>query len=106
MPGDHREADNGIGRRCPTIVLMKRILQTDIVGQQGVNLIESVCLSIGFLWHPTGLEAGIDGYIEIRNAATGEVTNCIIQVQSKATQQDFEGDTGSTFEYRCSQKDL
>jgi hypothetical protein len=85
---------------------MKRILQTDIVGQQGVNLIESVCLSMGFLWHPTGLEAGIDGYIEIRNAATGEVTNCIIQVQSKATGQDFEGDTGSTFEYRCSQKDL
>ena len=39
------------------------------------------------------LEAGIDGYIEIRNASTGEVTNCIIQVQSKATERPFEGET-------------
>lgn len=85
---------------------MKKIPQTGIVGQQGVNLIESVCLKMGFLWHPTGLEAGIDGYIEIRNDTTGEVTNCIIQVQSKATEQEFECDTGSAFEYRCSQKDI
>ncbi len=85
---------------------MKKILHTDIVGQQGINLIESICLKIGFLWHPTGLEAGIDGCIEIRNTSTGEVTNCIIQVQSKATEQPFEADTGATFEYRCSEKDL
>lgn len=61
---------------------------------------------MGFLWHPTGLEAGIDGYIEVRNESTGEVTNCIIQVQSKATEQPFGGDSGSTFEYACSDKDL
>lgn len=85
---------------------MKKILQTDIIGQQGVNLIESVCLKMGFLWHPTGLEAGIDGYIELRNATTGEVTNCIIQVQSKATENDFEGDTGGAFSFTCAQKDV
>ena len=44
---------------------------------------------MGFLWNPTGLEAGIDGYIEIRDDATSEVTNCIIQVQSKATSSPF-----------------
>ena len=85
---------------------MKKILHTDIIGQQGINLIESACLKMGFLWYPTGLEAGIDGYIEIRNTSTGEVTNCIIQVRSRATEQPFEGDNGSTFEYRCSEKDL
>lgn len=85
---------------------MKKILQTDIVAQQGINLIESVCLKMGFLWHPTGLEAGIDGYIELRNATTGEVTNCIVQAQSKATEQPFEADNGTTFEYRCSERDL
>jgi hypothetical protein len=85
---------------------VKKILHTDIIGQQGINLIESVCLKVGFLWYSTGLEAGIDGYIEIRNTSTGEVTNCIIQVQSRATEQPFEGDNGSTFEYRCSEKDL
>jgi hypothetical protein len=75
---------------------VKKILHTDIVGQQGINLIESVCRKIGFLWHPTGLEAGIDGCIEIRNTSTGEVTNCIIQVQSKATEQPFEAETART----------
>jgi hypothetical protein len=77
-----------------------------MVGQQGINLIESLCLKMGFLWHPTGLEAGIDGYIEIRNASTGEVTNCIVQVQSKATEQPFEADNGATFDYRCAERDL
>ena len=37
------------------LMAMKKILHTDIVGQQGVNLIEKVCLDMGYLWHPTGL---------------------------------------------------
>ncbi|PHM05939.1 hypothetical protein CK516_37285 [Nostoc sp. 'Peltigera malacea cyanobiont' DB3992] len=67
----------------------KKIGQSDIIGQQGINIIEEVVLSMGFLWYPTGgVEAGIDGIIEIRDFQTGEVTNCIFQVQSKATQKD------------------
>ena len=85
---------------------MKKILHTDIVGQQGINLIEKVCLEMGFLWHPTGLEAGIDGYIEIRDAQSGEVTNCIVQVQSKATEQRFENELSGSLEYHCIAKDL
>jgi uncharacterized protein DUF4365 len=83
----------------------KRISQNDIVGQMGINLIEKICLEMGFLWHPTGLEAGIDGYIEIR-LQSGDVTNCIIQVQSKATDRPFEAETASALEYRCAPKDL
>jgi hypothetical protein len=66
----------------------KKISQNDITGELGINLIQKICLEMGFLWHPTGLEAGIDGYMEIR-LETGEVTNCIIQVQSKATDRPF-----------------
>lgn len=84
---------------------MKKISQSDIIGEQGINFIQRICLEMGFLWHPTGLEAGIDGYIEIR-AETGEVTNCIIQVQSKATDKQFEAETDSSLEFRCSPKDL
>ncbi len=83
----------------------KQISQNDIVGQLGINLVEKLCLDLGFLWHPTGLEAGIDGYIEIR-LETGQVTNCIIQVQSKATAQPFEAETPTNFEFRCTAKDL
>jgi len=85
--------------------LAKKISQNDIVGELGINLVQKLCLEMGFLWHSTGLEAGIDGYIEIR-LETGEVTNCIIQVQCKATERPFEAETPSTLEFRCSAKDL
>ncbi|MFB3924331.1 MAG: DUF4365 domain-containing protein [Terriglobia bacterium] len=85
---------------------MKKILHTDIVGKQGINLIEKVCYEMDFLWHATGLEAGIDGHIEIRNANTGEVTNLVIQVQSKATEQSFEAETETSLSYTCRERDL
>jgi hypothetical protein len=85
---------------------VKKILHTDIIGKQGINLIEKTCLEMGFLWHPTGLEAGIDGYIEIRDQLSGEVTNCIVQVQSKATEQPLTTDSKVTVEYYCAAKDL
>jgi hypothetical protein len=83
----------------------KKISQNDIVGELGINLVQKLCLEMGFLWHSTGLEAGIDGYIEIR-LETGDVTNRIIQVQCKATDRPFEAETPSTFEFHCSSKDL
>jgi Domain of unknown function (DUF4365) len=104
-PGRPREraVSYGFSQRSP--VSSKKISQNDMIGALGINLIQKICLDMGFLWHPTGLEAGIDGYIEIR-LESGEVTNCIIQVQSKATDKPFESETPSSFEFRCSPKDL
>ncbi|ASC73673.1 hypothetical protein XM38_046450 [Halomicronema hongdechloris C2206] len=66
----------------------KKIGKRDITGQKGINVIEEIVLEMGFLWYPTGgVEAGIDGFIEIRDDVTEEVTNSIIQVQGKATEQ-------------------
>jgi hypothetical protein len=85
----------------------KKIDQKSLIGQKGVNLIERVVLDMGFLWYPTlGLEAGIDGLIEIRDSVTGEVSNSIIQVQSKATTQEFQAETVDGFDYLCKEKDL
>jgi hypothetical protein len=85
----------------------KKIHRNSVIGQQGVNLIEKVVLGMGYVWYPTGgTEAGIDGSIEIRNPETGEVNNSIVQVQSKATANLFQGETESGFDYRCSEKDL
>src|SRR5260370_3824800 len=85
----------------------KRILASGILGQQGINLVESIILKMGFLWHPTGgLEAGTDGFIEIRDPATGEVTNSVLQLQSRATTARFTAETEHTFEYLCDQTDL
>jgi len=63
----------------------KKIHRSSIVGEQGINLIQRVVLGMGYVWYPTGgVEAGIDGFIEIRDVVTGEVTDSIVQVQSRA----------------------
>ena len=86
--------------------MAKKRRNTDLIGQRGVNLIERLVLEMGFCWYPTHLETGIDGIIEIRDSATGIVTNSIIQVQSKATEQQFQAETGTSFEYLCKERDL
>lgn len=84
----------------------KQIGHADIIGDKGIALIHRVVLDMGFVWNPTNLEAGIDGYIEIRDDKTGEVSNCIIQVQSKAGASWFKAETDSTFEFLCDERDL
>lgn len=88
--------------------MTKKIGKSDIIGQKGINFIEGIILDMGFLWYPTGgVEAGIDGVIEIRDSETDEVTNCIIQVQSKATQKEkLLAETENSFEFRCKEKDI
>jgi len=66
-------------------MISKKISKSDIIGDKGIALIHRIVSEMGFIWTPTGLEAGIDGYIELRDYKTGEVSNFIIQVQSKTT---------------------
>lgn len=85
----------------------KKIHTNTLIGQDGINIIEAALVQMGFVWTPMGaIEAGIDGTIEIRDPVSGDVTNSIIRVQSKATGRPFASDTGSTFEYLCDERDL
>lgn len=85
----------------------KKVPKSFSIGQQGVNLIERVVLKIGFLWHPSGpIEVGIDGIIEVCDPNSGEILNCIIRVQSKATAGPFLSETSTAFEYICKEEDL
>lgn len=85
----------------------KKVHKNSITGQEGINLIERIVLGMEFLWYPTGgVEAGIDGVIEVRDAATGEVANSIVQVQSKAGDSFFRRETADSFEFRCEETDL
>ena len=87
--------------------MAKKIHKNSIIGQRGINLIEKIVLEMGFLWYPSGgIEAGIDGAIEIRNPVTGEVANNILQVQSKATENPFTAETADSFEYNCNDRDI
>lgn len=75
-------------------------------GDKGVALIHHTVSEMGFVWNALHLEAGIDGIIEIRDAVTAEVTNCIIQVQSKAGSSYFKAETETGFEFLCDERDL
>jgi hypothetical protein len=84
----------------------KKIGNSDMIGARGVNLIECRILEMGFLWYASGgVEAGIDGRLEIRNE-DAEVTNCILSVQSKATDGAFEGETETELTFTCGERDL
>lgn len=90
----------------PNKLAPKKIGNSDMIGARGVNLIERRILEMGYVWYPSqGVEAGIDGRLEIRNQ-DAEVTNCILSVQSKATEGSFEGETESELAFSCSERDL
>ena len=87
---------------------MKKIGRSDIIGKKGMAHIDGVVHSMGFVFYPTGgVEAGIDGYIELRDDATGEVANLLLQVQGKATErQRLQAETDDSFEFPCSDDDI
>ena len=86
----------------------KQIHGHSILAQQGVNLIATIVADMGFMWTPTSgsSDAGIDGFVEIRNRETGEATNLIVQAQSKATGREWENETAEGFWFRCDDRDL
>jgi Domain of unknown function (DUF4365) len=85
----------------------KIITDSAIIGQLGVNFVERILLKMGFVLHTTNsLEAGIDGFVELRDSQTGAASNFIIAVQVKATEQRFPKETSNSFEWPCNQRDL
>jgi hypothetical protein len=88
-------------------MVAKKISKSDIIGEQGIALVHRVVSGMEFLWHATGgVEAGIDGFIEVRDPGTGVVTSCFLAVQSKATSKEFQAETPDSFEYLCDPDDL
>lgn len=86
----------------------KKILPTSFTGHKGVLLIDGVVTKMGWLFTPTlaHTDGGVDGFIEIRRNETNELTNLILQVQSKATTKEWVAETEDSFEFRCSDRDL
>jgi hypothetical protein len=87
---------------------VKKLSEQQIIGQQGVHLLSGRLLSVGLSFQPTGpLDAGIDGFLELRNPSTGEVRAQWITAQLKTRKQgNFSEETGESFSFICEQKDL
>ena len=58
------------------------------------------------MWVPTsGLEVGIDGYIELFDRSSGAALGKTVAVQSKV-RKDFANETDEGFDYYCDERDL
>ncbi len=77
----------------------KKISRSAHIGDAGVAFIHQRVNAMGHVWHERHTDAGIDGSIELRDPATGEVSNCHLQVQSKARDSLFAGETDDRFHY-------
>ena len=88
--------------------MTKRIGRSNIIGEQGVAYVRRIVLDMGYMFHETGgVEAGIDGLIELRDQETGRVSNVTLQVQVKATERDrLPAETETNFEWPCTEEDV
>src|SRR5437764_10173520 len=84
----------------------KQLPKSTFLGHVGINRVERIVTDMGFLWNPSRMDAGIDGYIEIRDPLTAVATNCVILVQCKATEVDFRAETATGFDFYCDASDL
>lgn len=84
----------------------KRLSESELIGDAGIALIHRRVNAMGHAWRQLGLDAGIDGSIELRDPSTGEVSNRHILVQSKASKRPFPGETVDRFHFICDERDL
>jgi hypothetical protein len=78
-----------------------------VIGESGVHLIARVVDEMGHIWHhAVGPDSGVDGQIELRDPATGEVRNVRLGIQSKATTGKWDRETDAGFSYRPEPKDI
>lgn len=68
--------------------VVKKISEQQRIGQQGVHLLGARLLSVGLSFQPNGpLDAGIDGFLELRDPETGEVRAQWITAQLKTQKE-------------------
>lgn len=84
----------------------KKSPDSELLAQQGVNLLEEEILGMGFLWHPAGhFDHGIDGRLELRDVRSKTPLNRQIGVQSKARTR-FTAESHEGFEFLCEEADI
>jgi hypothetical protein len=84
----------------------KKLTEQQLLGEQGTSLISLAVSRMGYVWRPTSQhDTGIDGEIEIRDAASGVVSGLLLKVQSKAV-SNFEGETDEGFDFRVNPRDV
>ncbi|MGB3626200.1 MAG: DUF4365 domain-containing protein, partial [Henriciella sp.] len=88
--------------------MTKTITQSQILGELGETAVKKIALEMGFIYETRGrLEAGIDGFIELRDSSSGASLGKILGVQVKSTSQGiYTRETDRDFEYLIKPDDL
>ena len=88
--------------------MVKKLSEQQRIGQQGVHLLGARLLSVGMNFHPNGpLDAGIDGFLELRDPETGQVRAQWITAQLKTQKEgSLLEENDESFSYLCRQEDL
>ena len=88
--------------------MTKTITNAQMIGSQGESFVSERANAMGFLFTRHGpLEAGIDGFLEIRDPKSGTPMGQMVAVQVKTRAQGaFTADTESSFEYLMDETDL
>src|ERR1700729_2232004 len=88
------------------MAMPKTLSANQLLGGQGINLIERLVNRMGFVWRATAThDVGIDGEIEVRDPSSGRMAGFIIKVQSKAV-TEFQADHASCFSYYADSADI
>lgn len=86
----------------------KALTESARIGDAGIALIHTIVNRMGHKWveGSGSTDVGIDGSIELRNPATGEMSGRHIYVQSKAARNPFPSENEDSFHYLCDERDL
>ncbi len=107
----HRRFADPVRRRwnnCSPDVT-KKLTNSDLIGKAGVALVTVRLSEMGFLFHETGsVEAGTDGFVELRDPSSGEMLSTVFRLQSKATENGraWTSETEQSFVFTCKAKDI
>jgi len=78
--------DGNVSRDREVSQSLKKLTRNQLQGDGGVHRFAARVGDSGLAFHPTGaLDAGIDGFIELRDPETGEVKAQYIAAQLKTT---------------------
>jgi hypothetical protein len=83
----------------------KYINDSQMLGALGESFIRSTVLKMGHIFECIRTDAGLDGTIELRDRATGQMLNLLLRVQVKAT-SSFRSETADGFSFTCDANDL
>lgn len=86
--------------------MAKQIHDNVFIGEDGIALVQRVLYKMRLAWQATGrFDAGIDGYIELRDAQNRGMLGAHLAAQVKARAQ-FTAETKTQFEFLCHPADI